>query len=381
MFKKFTTFDKSLAGTVIILALIGAGAVFISSYHISLKNRGYPYYYGYNHVLSLIMAVPLTLIVSIIPVQIWKKYSVPLFFSTLFLTLLVFFPGVGKKVSGANRWIQIFGFSFQPSELLKIGMISCLSFMIVKKENYINNLNRGVLPIFLVISLATGIVALEPDMSTAIIIFVTATFLIYINNIRLTYLVLTLAMILPLSLYVFESKDYFMSRFLFFLANLDPYGRGYHILKALKSYRLGGFLGVKEDSLLAQALFFPDVHTDFIFSMLARIGGVGLLLFILILYIYMLYRCYRISLVQEDGFSRNLGLGITFLFSLEVLIHISVNVGLAPTTGSLLPFISYGRTAIFTHAIMLGIILNLSCKNSPKLRNTPLVNRQGESKK
>lgn len=273
---------------------------------------------------------------------------------------MVFAPGFGKKVSGANRWLEILGFSFQPSEMIKVGLILCLSYMLTFKEKNINSFKKSFIPLFSIIILTAGIISIQPDLSTGVIIFITGFILVYINNWSFTYLFLSLALLTPLLIYIMQYKSYFLSRFIFFTPNIDPFGKGYHIIQALKSYRQGGWFGLDSEKILDSVAHFPDIHTDFTFSLLAKVGGISLTLITLGIFVSLALRCFRISLKQENSFNKNFGLGISILISLEIIIHIIVNIGLAPTTGSVLPFLSYGRTSMIIHFILIGVLLNMS---------------------
>jgi cell division protein FtsW (lipid II flippase) len=367
MFKKILLFDKTLFSIVLLLCLLGVGTILISSYHISLKNKGFPYYYAYNHVFSLLIGWGFLLGMILIPLGKLKKFSILFFLLSFILCIMVFVPNIGKKVSGANRWIKLMSISFQPSEIVKLGLIFCLSYMMVMKKDHLHVFKRSFIPFFSVLMLTTLIIALEPDFSTALIVFLMGFFFFFINRIRLTYLFLILAIVFPFFIYFVEYKKYLLNRFVFIMPNIDPYGKGYHIIQSLKSFKLGGLRGMDSEKMFYLNVYFPDIHTDFTFSLLARIGGLLLIFFILGLFIILIIKSFMITLQQEDFFKKNLGMGISILFSLEIILHILVNIGLSPTTGSILPFISYGGTSLFIHLIMVGILLNLSIKEEKTL--------------
>lgn len=351
--------------TLLLLALLGMGLVIVSSYAISNYHRGYPYFYSFNHLLSLVLGAVVFFFVAVAPLKWYKSLTIPLFLFSLFLCALVFVPSIGKAVGGAKRWIYFSGINFQPSELLKITMVGMLAFMIAKKREHLHSFTRGIIPLLSVVVISAVLIALEPDFSTSVIIFSTGLFLIFINRIRLTYLLLMFSMVIPILVVLLQTKakSYLIRRFSFFLADEQPFTQGYQLLQAKKSFRMGGLFGISDTTLLSQPLF-PDVHTDFVFAFIARSGGLLMVLLTLVLLILLIYSSVKIGLQQKSTFERNLVLGISFVFLAEILIHIMVNLGLIPTTGSVLPFLSYGRTAMVTHFIMAGIVINIATNSS-----------------
>jgi cell division protein FtsW len=264
-------------------------------------------------------------------------------------------------VSGALRWIDLVFFSFQPSEVIKFTMILFLAHLLAKREEMIKDFFGGLVPPLLLVGIVTAIIVLQPDLGTAIAIAGTAFIMLFAAGANLWHLAgigaIGIGGVVGLTL----SSPYRAQRLVAYLNPWkDPHGIGFHIIQSLLAVGSGGLFGAGLGASRQKFFYLPQQFTDFIYAILCEelgfVGGVG----VIVLFIIFAARGYRIALMAEDGFRSLLATGLVSWITLQALINMLVVVGLLPTTGIPLPFISYGGTATVVSLFSVGILLNIS---------------------
>ena len=380
---KWKLVDKYLLSLIIILTLFGIGLSFFSSFSIGIRYKNDPYFFSNKQIVAFAISLITLIICMVYPLEKIPFLKPPLIFTIIIISLLlVFVPGIGKEVSGAKRWITLIGIQFQPSELVKLLLILLLSKSLSIKEELMAKIDKNsIIPLtYLVIIII--LIALEPDLSTAIIVGSVGIGLFFVCKIPLRLIIAILTFLLPFLIYLLEAKKYFLNRLFFINPAADPFGRGYHLLQSLRAFKTGGITGIDSQKVLQSIGSLPDAHTDFIFSIIAyRFGLIGCLL-IIFAFLFLAYRGISIARQQESIEFKLLAFGITFMISLESIFHISVTLGIIPTTGVGLPFISFGGTSLVVHYVMIGFLLQLSGKVKPnKIKVTGKVNQKNQGKK
>lgn len=287
-----------------------------------------------------------------------KNFALPSLLVVLLLLVAVFIPGVGVKAYGAHRWINL-GFTvLQPSELAKLSLILYLSTWLSSQE-------KGRLISFvLLVATLVGLILLEPDMGTALVLLGTA-FIIYFlseKNVRGLIILGPIGIFGVIALAI--RSPYRMKRIMtFFDPESDPLGASYHVRQALIALGSGGFFGLGLGNSRQKYSYLPEANTDSIFAIIGEeLGFIGASIFI-ILMAYFLLRCLRNTIEIKDSFGRILGLGIIVWLSLQIIINISSMVALTPLTGVPLPLISYGGSALIVELVGLGILFNIWKQN------------------
>ena len=351
--------------TVLALSAMGLIMVFSASPTMALK-LGDSYYYLKRHIFYLLLGFSALYFGVRVDLEILKKWSVPILVSSILLLLLVYIPGVGKRISGALRWIDLAIFSFQPSELIKFTLVLFLATVLSKMGEKIKDFFRGLLPLLILLGLVSALIIMQPDLGTAISIAGTTFIMFFCAGTRALHLVLLggagIAGVIGLSL----SSAYRVRRMIAFLNPWkDPQGAGFHILQSLLAIGSGGLFGLGLGASRQKFFYLPQQFTDFIFAILCEelgfVGGLG----IIILFIIFAARGFRIAFTAPDSFSFLLASGLVSWLTLQALINIMVVVGLLPTTGIPLPFISYGGTATIVSLFSAGILLNISSRVRP----------------
>ncbi len=345
---------------VLALSAIGMTMVFSASPTMALK-YGDSYYFIKRQIFYLLLGFSALYFALRIKLDDLKKWAGPIFIISILLLLLVYIPGVGRKISGASRWIDLGILSFQPSELIKFTMVLFLANLLSGLGEKVKDLMRGLFPILLLIGLVLAIIIAQPDLGTAIAIGAAAFIMLFAagaNSIHLLSLAWTGALgVLILSL----TSPYRMHRLLAFIDPWkDPQGIGFQVIQSLLAVGSGGFMGLGLGASRQKFFYLPQQFTDFIFAILCEelgfIGGTG----VVILFAIFAARGIRIALKAGDDFSFLLAAGLTSWLSLQAMINIMVVLGMLPTTGIPLPFISYGGTAAIINLFTVGILLNIS---------------------
>ena len=253
------------------------------------------------------------------------------------------------------------GFAFQPSELAKLAMVVYLAHSLAKKQERIQTFAVGVLPHLIVSGAFALLLLLEPDFGTALILTMLLYSMLFIGGVRVSHLLATGLLALPALGYVALTAEYRLRRLLTFL---DPWsdatGSGFHVIQSLIAFGSGQWLGRGLGESRQKLLYLPEAHTDFVYSVIGEELGLLGALAVLALFGVVIVRGLRLTAKIEEPFDQFLAFGLTVLLGLQALIHMGVVMGLMPTKGLVLPFISYGGSAMMINLMEAGILLSLS---------------------
>jgi len=343
-----------------LLVFLGLVMVFSAS-AVMAKER---YGSGYTFLLRQMAWAVGGIVAMVVAMKVdYRHYKHPaVVFSLLGLTTLllisVFFL---DRAHHTHRWIHFGGFSFQPSEVAKPALILFLAFFLETRTREMHDWRNTVLPAILPTLVFLGLIVFQPDLGTAIACAAITACVLFVAGLDLRYLGYgVLASLLPLYFLIFHVA-YRRDRILAFLNPYsDPQGRGFHIIQSLIAVSTGGITGVGLMEGKQKLFYLPEPHTDFIFAVTAEeLGLVGALVVVLLFGVF-LWRGMRTALHTEDMFGRFLAVGITSMVVVQAFINISVVLGLMPTKGIPLPFVSYGGSSLFITLACVGVLLNVS---------------------
>ncbi len=347
--------DRWLIASVVLLSLFGVLMVYDSSVAIAIRDFSDQYYFVKEQLKWLVVGLIALTVTSRIPYKMWYTIAVPLLVGTMALLLIVLLPGVGIHALGARRWINFGFFVLQPAEFAKLTLTIYLSAWFARGEK-----NR--LPSFLLLAgMIVGLIMLEPDLGTSIILSGIAVSLYFFSGAPVMHFAglfpIAAAGVLLLAL----ATPYRMQRLTTFLnPENDPQGSSYQIRQALIGLGSGGWLGVGIGKSRQKYEYLPEANTDSIFAIIGEeIGFIGGA-FIIIAFLFIISRGFRIAVRAPDTFGKLLALGITSWISVQSLVNISAMVALIPLTGVPLPFISYGGSSLIILLSAVGIVLNIS---------------------
>lgn len=344
---------------VVAFMLLGAIMVFTASGTYSLSRFNNFYFLFKSHLWKVFAALICLLIFAYIPYDYYRKYSKKLLFIIIgFLIITLFFA---PKVKGATRWIDLGFFQFQPSEAAKVILIMHLAFLVERHGDKLRDFKNGFLYTLIWIALISGLVLIQPNVSTALIIVITSFALLYVGGARAKHIagivVPTLGSLGAVIMLFKHSRE----RVLTFIDSLIT---GSDINTQVKQAKIalgsGGLTGLGLGHSRQSDLFLPESYGDFIFSILGEeLGFVGAIT-ILFLYLALFFICLVIAKKALDRFGQLLVFGLSFNILISAFINAGVVTGLLPTTGITLPFVSFGGTSIMLFGVSVGIIVNIA---------------------
>lgn len=353
--------DYLLLTTIVILLIVGLLLVYSSS-HIWAEYKYDDSIFFLKRQLLFVGAGLVGMYIFMkIPYHFWSKHALWILLACFTLLLLVLVPGVGIVRGGARSWIGIGAFSIQPSEFVKLGLIIFIARMLARYPKNITKLKKGFLPLTGLIFMSFGLIMLQPDLGTGVVLVTTCMVMMYVAGARISHF-MTLAMIGVIGFVgLILSAPYRLQRVTSFLNPWeDPLGDGFQIIQSLFAIGPGGLFGVGYGNSLQKYFYLPEPQTDFIFSILGEefgfIGGIVMLSLFFILF----WRGCRVAMYAPDEFGKNVALGITAMLTIQVMINISVVIGLIPVTGITLPFLSYGGSSLTLALCSVGVLLNIS---------------------
>jgi cell division protein FtsW len=348
---------------LILLALTTIGLVMIYSSSAIFAERFYgsPFYFIKRQILASIIGIAAIRFALLVPYERFKTAVPYLMFLTFLLMILVLIPGIGKEVGNARRWIRLFGFGFQPSELLKFTLIVWVAGFLDRRKAVIGYFSKGLLPGLIVAGIFSFLLLLQPDFGTAVLICMTLLLMIFAAGAKLIYMIGSLGALSVIGSFLVITTDYRLRRIVGFLNPWeDPLDSGYQLIRSLTAIGTGGITGQGLGDSKQKLFFLPESHTDFVFAILAEEAGFIGVLLVLLLLVLLLLKGFDIAFRCKDDFGKNLAFGITTLLFLQSVFHIGVVMGLLPTKGIPLPFISYGGSSLILSMFLIGVLINIA---------------------
>ncbi|MCX8084514.1 MAG: putative lipid II flippase FtsW [Calditerrivibrio sp.] len=349
--------DERIQIISVAFMLIIVGFLYVYSIGALQANRigKMEYYFLFKQLTAAILGLIFMYIGYRISLETYRKYIPVLYFTTLTLLVMVFFF---KPVNGANRWIPLPIFSFQPSELAKIVTVFYFAHYLDKKEDKIQYFARGLFPASVMLGIMISFIVAEPDFGTSVLILSVSIILLFIGGMDKKYIFYVVFILIPIAVTVVLMAGYRKARIVSFLNPWEYKNTlGYQLIQSLVAIGSGGITGKGLGNSSQKLFFLPEAHTDFVYAIISEEFGFMGSLFVLFLIIYLFITIYRIGMKHYDKYKRFLTLGFGFMFIIQSLMHIGVTVGLLPTKGITLPFVSYGGSALICQMFILGVLL------------------------
>ena len=361
--------DPVLLGAVLALVALGLVMVYSASAVTAAEKLGNGLYFLERQLIAA--GVGLVAMAAAVRLGYRKlaRLAFPMLLLSIVLLVLVLIPGVGATVGGAKRWLRLPGISVQPAEIAKFTWVVYLAYSLAKKREKVATFSVGFLPHLLLAGLLVGLCMGEPDFGSSVELLVLLFILLFAAGTKLSYLVGSVLLALPMAWAAVAHSPYRWARIRAFL---DPWAHrhdiGYQVAQSLISVGSGGLFGVGLGESKQKLFFLPEAHTDFIFSIIGEeLGLLGALLTIA-LYAVVVWRGTRAALRASETFGTYLGLGLTALLGVQAAVNMSVAMGMLPTKGLTLPFVSYGGCSLVVSMAAAGVLLSLSAASAP-LRN------------
>ena len=371
-FKQF--FSRQPAGDLVLLVLVvgmvlfGLLMVYSASFIFAEERTGDGFLYIKKQMLYAAMGFGAFYVASRVPHQRWYQWAPAALFTVLTLLVLVMVPGVGARSGGAQRWINLGVFRFQPGELAKLVGVMFVGRQLVRHQRDLYDFRKGVIaPVALLVPVMV-LLLLQPDFGSTSLIAGTAFVLMYVAGVRPLYLFGGLFGGIGAATVLILTSPYRLARVMTFIDPWrDPAGKGFQVIQSMLGLHNGSLLGQGLGNGKEKLFFLPEAHNDFIFAVIGEeLGFVGVAA-VIFAYILFIYRGLKISWnalhQRQDRFGFYLGSGISLLLGLQAFINMGVVMGLLPTKGLTLPFISYGGSALTLNLLAIGILYSISKAN------------------
>ena len=359
--KRISSNEVALGALSLFFVLSGLLFIYSTSSVSSFLHYGNQYHFFIRQFFFACLGLGIATALASMDYRHLRAHAFPLLLVGGFLLLLLWVPGLGKTVRGARRWLDLGLITFQPSELIKVILVFYLADRLSRRserkaiQSFSGYLRIWVLCLpFLLIVLGTK------DLGSAVILGFAVMVLLFLADASLRHLGLTLLAAVPLGL-AFCMNGYRLQRLLTFCDPWkDPYGSGYQLVQSFLAFGRGGVLGVGLGNGTEKLFYLPDAHTDFIFAVVGEeLGMVGCFSFLVLFLIFMVIGV-RIALRAPDRFGMLLASGLTFLTGFQMILNVGIVLGLLPTKGMALPFLSYGGSALLVNLMVVGILMSIA---------------------
>ncbi|BCA27268.1 putative lipid II flippase FtsW [Metapseudomonas otitidis] len=357
------------------LALLGLGLVMVTSASSEVASAlsGNPLYHSIRHLIYLAIGGVACIITLQVPMAFWQRHGARLMLVAFALLIMVLLPGIGREVNGAKRWIGFGLFNLQPSELAKLFTVMFIAGYLVRRQDEVRSKLTGFIKPMLVLGPMAVLLLAEPDFGATVVLVGSCIAMLFLGGINLVRFIPLAAGVLGAGVLVMTSQSYRMQRLTNFIDPwADQYGAGYQLSQALIAFGRGEWFGVGLGNSIQKQFYLPEAHTDFVFAVLAEeLGMVGALATVA-LFVFVSVRALYIGLWAEKArqyFSAYVAYGLAFQWIGQVLINIGVNVGLLPTKGLTLPFLSYGGSSLVICCVCMGLLLRIEWERRTYLGN------------
>lgn len=353
--------DKILKYLVLALASFGAIMIYSASSIWAEYKFGSEYKFLISQAIFLSAGFVGMNIISHIDYKIYQKHANKILLLCASLLILVLIPGIGQVRNGSRSWFGIGGLGIQPSELSKLGLIIFTAKYLSKNEKAMRDTKRGLMPILGIILAFFGLIMLEPDFGTGMVLTLTLVAMLFVSESRISFFVgCGILGILGIVALIIVAP-YRMARIVSYLNPwVDPLGSGFQIIQSLYAIGPGGLLGMGFMKSRQKYFYLPEPQTDFIFSIISEEFGFLGVLIVSLAFFFIFYISLKIFFKTENLFGKYLVFGLAFGIILQAILNLSVVVGLVPVTGVTLPFLSYGGSSLLVSMASIGIILSVS---------------------
>ncbi len=366
--------DVPLLFSALTLMALSLGVVYSASATWAMQKFGESEHLLNRHTLKILIGTAALFVGMKINYPVYRRLTKPVLM--IAVVLLVATLITGGEVKGASRWLRMGSFSFQPSEFAKFALLFHLCTLIANKNDLVRDFRKGFLPMMIWVGIVSLLVMLQPNLSTAMMILILSLLVLLVGRARYSHLMLAFAALVPLLLLYIVSAEYRMRRLAGFLDGSEMSTRtNYQLLQGIIGFGNGGLFGVGPGESKQRDFFLPESYGDFVFSIVGEeYGFVGTMTF-LALFVVIMIRGFKIAKFSQDGFGYYLAIAVTSAITLNAIVNAGVTLGVLPTTGLPMPFVSYGGSSIVSSAFAVGVVLNISAHTGlhPRAVKVPVL--------
>jgi cell division protein FtsW len=353
--------DYWLLGSVCALLALGVVMVHSASVAYAAREMHNSIYFLVRHASYVVLGLLLMAFVMRTRVRWWEKAGPYLLLLGIVSLVVVLVPGISAHINGSSRWLRLGIFNLQPSEFMKLFMVIYVAGYLVRKQEELRNFTQGIVMMSLVVAGIGVLLLLEPDMGTFVVISVTVFSMLFMSGVRFWHFMMVLGAGAGSLVLLTIISPYRMGRVMSFRDPwADPFDTGFQLVQALIAFGRGEWLGVGLGASVQKLFYLPAAHTDFVFAVMAEELGLISVLAVMVLFGIILVRAFAIARHAEAAgllYSARLAQGIGVLLGGQAMINMGVNMGLLPTKGLTLPFVSYGGTSMLVSCIAMGVLL------------------------
>lgn len=361
-----------------VLTLIGVIEVFSASSVYAFTTYDNSFWFFERQALYAALGLGALVLTARMRYSAWRRLSVPFLVISVALLLVALHPASGTSAYGASRWITFGPLTLQPSEFAKLAMVAFAASVLSRKGTRLEDWMHVALPLGPVVLLVAGIVLLQRDLGTTVILVGTVLLMLFVAGVRMKYLLVTGLAAVAATAYLIAGTAYRRARLLAFVDPWkDPRFTGYQLIQGLIALGSGGWFGVGLGASRQKWQYLPNAHTDFIFAVLGEeLGLIGELI-VLVLFGVMIYAGIRIAMRAPDSFGRLLAAGITGWIGLQAVVNLGAVTGLLPITGVPLPFVSFGGSALIVTLAAVGVLTSIARGSQGGRRGASRPGRSG----
>ena len=365
----FKDFDWGIIFSVFFFTLFGI--VMVSSVSLPIMDGSFSI--TLSHLSKILIALTIFLLIFRFPISFWSKIDIQILLISFFLLFLVYMPIIGQEVNGANRWIRVFGFSFQPSELMKFALIIYISSYCSRRLEEFKEKWLGFWKPILVVVMAISLILFEPDLGSSAVIFMVALSIMFIAGAPMKHLLLIFSLGMSVFVVMILAVPWRMKRILSFMNPWETYQEeGWQLSHSLIAFGRGDWFGAGLGESLQKLHYLPDAQTDFIFAIIAEEMGLLFCILLVMLFSFLIFKCFYIGRLARHAqyyLGSYIAYGAGICIALHVFINIGVSSGMLPTKGITLPFISFGGTNLLLMFALVALVLRINFEISESFSN------------
>lgn len=356
-------FDHGLLFSTV--SLLGLGLVMVTSSSVSLaENQGsFFLHYATHQFLALGLGLIAAFFVTCLPIRIWEKFSIPMLLISIIALTVLLIPGVSREINGSVRWLRLGPISIQVSEFAKVALIIYVAGFLVRRHEEVKTKISGFLKPILILGIVAGLILLEPDFGTAVVLVSTIMGMLFLGGVPFRRFIGLFGLAVSGLIFLSVASPYRMARLTAFLDPwADQFNTGYQLTQSLIAFGRGGIFGAGLGNSVQKLLYLPEPHTDFLYAVLAEELGLISALLVLGLFCLFVWRVFALghrAILNKQPFAGYIAYGVGLWMGLQCFINIGVNVGVLPTKGLTLPLMSYGGCSLIVALIALGLVFRI----------------------
>lgn len=359
--------DVWLLGAAVLLLCFGLVMVSSASMTVGERLTGDPFFYVYRQLFAMGLGIAGAVIIFQVPMVTWQKVGPMLVFVGLLMLLVLLVPGVGKTANGATRWIPLGFFNLQSSEFMKLFMVLYIAGYLVRRQDEVMRSFWGFAKPMLLLVITSSLILLQPDFGTTVVLFATALGMLFIGGVVLYQFAILIGLAGVAGWALIFFSDYRWKRLTTFVNPWDdPYNSDFQLSQALIAFGRGEVTGVGLGNGIQKQFYLPEAHTDFIMAVVGEEFGLIGTLGVILLLAFITWRAFQIGAraeARDERFSAYTAYGLGLWLGMQAFINIGVNVGMLPTKGLTLPFMSYGGNSIIVVCLMMALLLRVEYEN------------------